>query len=286
MTSIRVEIFTTNGTIDEQWNISRRFALICHMLNKSQNQYIFADNGLLTKSFPTKDNQLTLVVNSEIPLNHEKDFFLTKNMPNDIEDKELKNTADLIMERILEALNKSGEMTEEKMIKKCNELWASEPVGASKEALEQWRRYKPLTMDLCKVFWKRVCTEFYKEDLNMINLEKGEWAEWKAHGSKYFSMKHKEQNKLAGPYRQMVSDGSIWEGTSFEGDHFGIRRDCGASGDTYFSIIGKKGGILAEVCIMHFEGCTDQENDEWPERILQEKRRHLFDGYNHGSFKK
>ena len=104
MTSVRVELFTEIGSRDEQWNISRRFALVCHMLNKSQSQYVFDNQGLLTKSFPTKDGKLTLVVNKEIPLNHEKDFFLSKVIPTDIEDQELKDSADLIMETVLKAL--------------------------------------------------------------------------------------------------------------------------------------------------------------------------------------
>lgn len=104
MTSIRVELFTNVGTREEQWNISRRFALVCHMLNKSQTQYVFDNQGLLTKSFPTKDNQLTLVVNKEIPLNHEKNFFLSNTIPTDVEDQELKNSVDLIMERVLKAI--------------------------------------------------------------------------------------------------------------------------------------------------------------------------------------
>lgn len=103
--TIRVELFTSKGSRDDQWNISRRFALVCHMMNKAQNKYVFDNQGLLTKDFPTKDNQLTLVVNKEIPLYHEKDFFLSKNIPTDIEDQELKNSSELIMERVLKALN-------------------------------------------------------------------------------------------------------------------------------------------------------------------------------------
>lgn len=103
MTSIRVELFTNMGTREEQWNISRRFALVCHMINKQQNQYVFDNQGLLTKHFPTKDNQLTLVINKEIPLNHENDFFLSHKIPTDIEDAELKKSTDLIMERVLKA---------------------------------------------------------------------------------------------------------------------------------------------------------------------------------------
>lgn len=104
MTEVRVELMTTVGTRDEQWNISRRFALVCHMLNKSQSQYVFVDKGLLTKGFRTKETQLTLVVNGEIPLNHEKDFFLSKDIPTDVEDKQLKDSSDLIMERVLKAI--------------------------------------------------------------------------------------------------------------------------------------------------------------------------------------
>lgn len=105
-TSIRVELFSNKGTRDEQWNISRRFALVCHMMNKAQNKYVFDNQGLLTKAFPTKDNQLTLVVNKEIPLNHEKDFFLNSSIPTDIKDEDIKNSTDLILERVLQALNK------------------------------------------------------------------------------------------------------------------------------------------------------------------------------------
>ena len=104
MTSIRVELLTNLGTRDEQWNISRRFALVCHLLNKSQNQYVFDNQGLLTKSFPTKDDKMTLVVNKEIPINHENDFFLSNKIPTDIEDQELKDSADLIMEKVMKAL--------------------------------------------------------------------------------------------------------------------------------------------------------------------------------------
>merc|ERR1719331_2980987 len=86
---------TSVGTRDEQWNISRRFALVCHTLNKQQSQYIFVDKGLLTKSFPTKDNKLTLVVNGEIPLNHEHDFFLSKHIPTDVDDQELKKSCEI-----------------------------------------------------------------------------------------------------------------------------------------------------------------------------------------------
>ena len=52
MTSIRVELFTDAGTREEQWNISRRFALVCHNLNKKQTQYVFDNQGVLTKAFP------------------------------------------------------------------------------------------------------------------------------------------------------------------------------------------------------------------------------------------
>jgi hypothetical protein len=104
MTSIRIELFSQVGTREEQWNISRRFALVCHMLNKSQSQYVFDNQGLLTKAFDKREDKLTLVVNKEIPLNHENDFFLSKSIPTDVEDQELKQSADLIMERVLKAL--------------------------------------------------------------------------------------------------------------------------------------------------------------------------------------
>jgi hypothetical protein len=103
MTSIRVELFTDAGTREEQWNISRRFALVCHNLNKKQTQYVFDNQGVLTKAFPTKEGELTLVVNREIPLNDEFDFYLSKEIPTDVEDQTLKLSEDLIMERVLRA---------------------------------------------------------------------------------------------------------------------------------------------------------------------------------------
>ena len=104
MTTIRVELLTDMGTKEEQWNISRRFTLICYMLNKSQTEYVFDNQGLLAKSFPTKEDKITLLVNKEIPINHEKDFYLSKIIPTDMEDQELKDSAEIILEDIIKAL--------------------------------------------------------------------------------------------------------------------------------------------------------------------------------------
>ena len=66
------------------------------------NKHAALDNSVSTVS--SSVGKLTLVVNKEIPLNHENDFFLSKSIPTDVEDQELKQSADLIMERVLKAL--------------------------------------------------------------------------------------------------------------------------------------------------------------------------------------
>jgi hypothetical protein len=101
MTSIRVELCTDAGTREEQWNISRRFALVCHNINKKQSQYVFDNQGLLTKSFSGKEGQLTLLVDGTIPLTNEFDWYLNKEIPTNVEDQQLRLSEDLIMERVL-----------------------------------------------------------------------------------------------------------------------------------------------------------------------------------------
>jgi len=106
MTTIRVELLTDIGTKEEQWNISRRFTLICYMLNKQQDEFVFDNQGLLTKSFPSKEDRLVLLVNKEIPISHEEDFYISKSIPTDMEDQELKDSAEIILEEIIKTMRR------------------------------------------------------------------------------------------------------------------------------------------------------------------------------------
>lgn len=104
MTSVRLELYSTEGTLEQQWNVSRRFALACHLLNKAQNTYVFDNQGLVTKSFPGRDGKLTLVVNKETPVFHQDNFFLRDTIPNDVEDQDVKDSVEAILRNVTNAL--------------------------------------------------------------------------------------------------------------------------------------------------------------------------------------